>query len=284
MNICVVGLGRMGRGIAINLANKGHVVKGFDVAKEVYSRLPSNVVGVDDVRSCVSEADYIILALPTGKESAQVLREISGAVRGVVVDTTTLDLDELSSVLGVVRASGIKYLSARLERGPRDAEAGNLVIYVGGDEALFNEARPVLSQMGTPVYVGTHEQATVIKLVSNIILTANTVILAEVSVLLRRLGMDPDVIVKILSMGGSDSAQLRTRLPWMLRGNYPESFSIRLARDVIDKALKYAQVNGIEMPITTLINGLLRIAESEGLGLRDFSEIAGLFRRMNELK
>ena len=284
MRICVVGLGRMGRGMAINLANKGHEVYGYDVDQRAIeaARSTGKINVANDVKSCASNSDYVIFALPTGRESLEVLNNIGG-FRGIIMDTTTMGMGEVREVLKVVESRGLRYLSIRVERGPRDAEQGNLILYVGGDEGLYKESLGILNQLGTPIYVGSHEQVTALKLISNTILTANTIILAEVSAVIRRMGIDPDLVVKALSMGGADSAQLRTRLPWMLKGNYPESFSIRLARDVIDKALEYAQSMGIQLPITTLIDELLRIAEAAGYGSRDFSEIAEMLK-VNERK
>ncbi len=279
MRICVIGLGRMGRGIAVNLARRGHEVSGFDVDPNAAGKLSgSGVAVVNDMVKCTDGADYVVIAVPTGRESFNVINSIAGVVKGIILDTTTMSLSELNNILNAVKERGLRYLSVRLEKGPREAERGELVLYVGGDEGLFKEANSILSQIGTPIYVGNHEQATALKLVSNVILTANAVILAEVSALIRKLGMDPDTVVKALSMGGSDSAQLRARLPWMLKGNYGESFSLRLARDVIDKALEYAQSMGIQLPITTLIDELLRIAEAAGYGSRDFSEIAEMLK------
>ncbi|WP_291766879.1 NAD(P)-dependent oxidoreductase [Caldivirga sp. UBA161] len=284
MRVCIIGLGRMGRGIAVNLSRRGHEVLGFDVDPNTASKLSgSNVVVVNNMVKCVDGADYVVIAVPTGKESYNVVNSIAGAAKGVILDTTTMSLSELNSILKIVGERGLRYLSVRLEKGPREAERGELVLYVGGDEGLFKESSNILGQIGTPIYVGNHEQATALKLISNVILTANTVILAEVSSLIRKLGMDPDTVVKALSMGGSDSAQLRARLPWMLKGNYGESFSLKLARDVIDKALEYAQSMDIQLPIITLIDELLRIAEAAGYGSRDFSEIAEILK-VNERK
>ena len=279
MRVCVIGLGRMGRGIAVNLSRRGHVVQGFDVDPNAAGRLSGTGVKVtSDTTQCVEGADYVILALPTGRESLEVIRGIVNVAKGVILDTTTMSVSELRDVMQVVNEHRLKYLSVRLEKGPREAERGELVLYVGGDKALFDASMEVLSQIGTPIYIGSHEQATALKLISNVILTANAVILAEVSALIRKLGIDPDSVVKALSMGGSDSAQLRARLPWMLKGSYGESFSIKLARDVIDKALEYAQSTGVQLPLTTLINELLRLAEASGYGSRDFSEIAEMLK------
>ncbi|WP_243665658.1 NAD(P)-binding domain-containing protein [Vulcanisaeta sp. JCM 16159] len=139
MRVCIIGLGRMGRGMAVNLVNKGHVVYGYDVNKSIYAALNNvGVKTVDSVRQC-GDTDYVVLALPTGRESAQVLSELS--TNAVVIDTTTMSITELTQVLSIVRNKGFKYVTARLEGGPKQAESGSLVLFVGGDEQLYSNPR-----------------------------------------------------------------------------------------------------------------------------------------------
>ncbi|WP_054849492.1 NAD(P)-binding domain-containing protein [Vulcanisaeta sp. JCM 14467] len=71
MRVCVIGLGRMGRGMAINLVSKGNIIYGYDVNKAVYAMVRgAGVKSVDSIGQC-GNSDYVILALPTGKESAR---------------------------------------------------------------------------------------------------------------------------------------------------------------------------------------------------------------------
>ncbi len=279
MRACIIGLGRMGRGgIAINLVNRGgYVVYGYDVNKSVYMTLSNaGVKTVDSVEQC-SDADYVILALPTGKESTQVLGELG--TNAVVIDTTTMSLTELEQVLSIVRKSGFRYITARLEGGPKQAESGSLVMFIGGDEQLYKQSEEFLRQLGTPpIYIGTHEQATLLKLISTSIIIANTMILAELSPLMKDVGLDTNTLVKALSMSGADSAQLRTRLPWILSGNYPESFSIDLAKYVVDETIKHSMSKGRSLPIMSMIDKLLEITKNEGKGKMDFSEVAEMLK------
>ncbi len=276
MRVCVIGLGRMGRGMAINLVNRGNVVYGYDVNKSIYTALSgTGVITVDSIGQC-GGMDYVILALPTGRESAQVLGELS--TNAVIVDTTTMGIPELDQVLSIVGNKGLKYITARLEGGPRQAEAGTLVMFVGGDKQLYGQVEEFLRQLGTPIYIGTHAQATLLKLISTSIIIANTMILAELAPLMREVGLDTDTLVKALSMSGGDSAQLRTRLPWIMNSNYPESFSIDLARYVLDELIRHSMGEGRPLPIMSIIDKLLEIASSVGRGRQDFSEAAEVLK------
>ncbi|MGC9153960.1 MAG: NAD(P)-dependent oxidoreductase, partial [Vulcanisaeta sp.] len=173
----------------------------------------------------------------------------------------------------------LKYITARLEGGPKQAESGSLVLFIGGDEQLYRQSEELLRQLGTPIYIGTHEQATLLKLISTSIIIANTMILAELAPLIKDIGLDTNTLIKALSMSGADSAQLRTRLPWILNGNYPESFSIDLAKYVIDETIKYSMSKDRPLPMMSVIDKMLEIAKNEGRGKGDFSETAEILKK-----
>ncbi|MEZ0248892.1 MAG: NAD(P)-dependent oxidoreductase [Thermoproteus sp.] len=275
MRISVIGLGRMGAGMAKNLARRGHVVTGYDISKEAVA---SAGVAPCELKACF-DADYVILALPTGREVLEVLKA-AGPTRAMVIDTTTQSLSELKAVLDA--AGGVKYLTCRVERGPREAEEGRLVLYVGGPRELFEEARGLLAELGEPLYVGTHEQATVLKLVSTAILAANTAVLAEAAEILRRYGFDPDAAVALLSKGGAASAQLASRMPAMLRGQFAVGFSAGQADAVLRRLLELAGGLGLEaLPLLTETREVLRSALAAGIGLKDLSELVLYIRSIN---
>ncbi|MCG2880816.1 MAG: NAD(P)-dependent oxidoreductase, partial [Vulcanisaeta sp.] len=272
MKFCVIGLGRMGRGIAINLLGKGHVVYGYDVDKSTYPPLINlGLRALDDLTECPNDAEYVVLALPTGNEVLNVIERLR--VKSVILDTTTMGIDELGMVLNIVNRERLNYLTVRLEGGPKQAESGTLVMFVGGDEELYRRSEEALKQLGTPIYVGSHEQATLLKLITTSIIIANTAILAELVPLIKELNLNNDTLMKALTMSGADSAQLRTRLPWMLSSNYPESFSIKLAKYVIDQTIKYAINKNKASPLLSIVSKILEITDKAGLGKRDFSEM-----------
>lgn len=275
MRVSVIGLGRMGRGIARNLAKRGHEVRGFDVSEEAVKASGVASCGLAD---CF-DSDYVVLALPTGREVLDVLRK-APSTNAVVVDTTTQSLSELKAVLEAAR--GIKYLTCRVERGPREAEEGKLVLYVGGPRELYERARGFLAELGEPLYVGTHEQATVLKLVSTSLLVANVAALAEAAEILRRFGMDPDQAVSLLSKGGAASAQLTARMPAMLKAQFQTGFSARQAEVVLRQTLELAEGLGVEvLPLLGKVREILRHASTSQVGLNDISELVLYVRSLN---
>jgi len=274
----VVGLGRMGRGIVKNLVKKGYSVLGYDVSPRPYELLADVTsfrrAALPDAR----EADYVLLTLPTAHELLGVLGEMTGS-KGVIVNMTTVGLDDAKAAASKAASINVRYLTAMMEGGPANAETGALTLYVGGPVEVYNSSLAFLRDVGNPIYVGSHEAAIAIKLLSTAILLANTAILAEISQALLRLGLEPDLLVKALSSGGADSAQLRSRLPIMLSGLYKDVFSVDLGVYVLEEAIKAARALGSDyMPLLSHVVELLRAARGLGLGSHDIAEIAELYK------
>ncbi|MFP3286557.1 MAG: NAD(P)-dependent oxidoreductase [Acidilobus sp.] len=276
--VFVVGLGRMGRGIVKNLVKKGYSVLGYDVSPRPYELLADVTsfrrAALPDAR----EADYVLLTLPTAHELLGVLGEMTGS-KGVIVNMTTVGLDDAKAAASKAASINVRYLTAMMEGGPANAETGALTLYVGGPVEVYNSSLAFLRDVGNPIYVGSHDAAIAIKLLSTAILLANTAILAEISQALLRLGLEPDLLVKALSSGGADSAQLRSRLPIMLSGLYKDVFSVDLGVYVLEEAIKAARALGSDyMPLLSHVVELLRAARGLGLGSHDIAEIAELYK------
>ncbi|MGC9071998.1 MAG: NAD(P)-dependent oxidoreductase [Acidilobus sp.] len=277
-SVFVVGLGRMGKGIVKNLTKKGYAVLGYDVYPGAYRQL-EGVPGFTPLRS-LSEAltsDYVFLLLPTSRELIPTLEQLSGA-HGVVINMSTIGLEDAR-----VAASKApqRYLTAMIEGGPANAEAGTMTLYVGGSRDVYDASQQVLKDMGTPIYLGTHEAATAMKLFSTAILLANVAILAELSHALSALGLDSDLVIKALSSGGADSAQLRARLPIMLSRSYRDLFSAELGSYVLREAISAARsLSSPYSPLLSAVGELLEAARSLGLGQHDVSELAELYRAL----
>jgi len=274
----VIGLGRMGRGIVKNLVKKGYSVLGYDVSPRSYELLADITGFKPAVLPEAREADYVLVTLPTARELLGVLDEITGS-KGVIINMTTVGLDDAKAAASKAASMNLRYLTAMMEGGPANAETGTLTLYVGGPMEVYNSSLAFLRDVGNPIYVGSHEAATAIKLLSTAILLANTAILAEASQALLRLGLEPDLLVKALSSGGADSAQLRSRLPMMLSGLYKDVFSVDLGVYVLEEAIKAARALGSDYtPLLSQVVELLRAARGLGLGSHDVAEVAEVYK------
>ncbi|MCY0850967.1 NAD(P)-dependent oxidoreductase [Sulfuracidifex metallicus] len=277
--IGIVGLGRMGSGMCNNLSKKGYQVLGYDVNPDSYSRCHAIPV---EISQMAEQADVIILSLPTGAEVKQALEKLKG-FKGTIVDTTTLSVDETLQILDQISFC-LDYFTCRLERGPREANEGTLALYCGGDRQTYEKLSPLLSDLGEHVYLGSHVQATMVKLLGNIIGTVMVVLNGEISSIMRSIGLDPELAARALSMGGANNAQL-FRLVWQVRGEHQESFSLDLAQHVVEMAIESSKRYGVKyLPLTELANGLMITAKSLGFGKKDVSEVSKLMDLINSTR
>ena len=280
--VAVIGLGRMGRGIAKRLLARSHEVYGYDVAPKAYEQLQGapGFHRLSNPSEAVGESDYVLLVLPDGASVMNTLVFLKD-YNGVVVNMTTVGLSEQARIESMARDLRINILSAMIEGGPANAEAGTLVFYVGGPRELYERSAGLLSDMGSHVYLGDHRTAVAMKLLSTLILMSNTVVLAEAAQALRSLGLDAETVVKALSMGGADSAQLRSRLPLMLSGQYKDLFSIDLAVYVAKEAVNaIKELGGTITPVLSEVVEVLSAARKLGLGAHDIAEVFEMYRRL----
>ncbi len=284
VSVCIIGLGRMGSGMCNNLTRKGYRVYGFDANKNAYSKCQSSLfTPTDSSALCASSADVVILSLPTGIEVSDTLSKLPGGLRSLIIDTTTLGMDELMKILGIVKERNLRYLTCRLERGPKEANEGRLALFCGGDKGDYDSMLNLLNDLGEPLFVGDHAQATMLKLISNMIGTTIVVLNAELAEVIRIAKIDPEIAVRALSMGGANNAQL-FRLVWQVKKSHEESFSLELAQHVvqmgIDSSKKYYNI--ISLPLVELANNVMIIAKSLGFGAKDVSEVSKLLDIINK--
>lgn len=281
MKVGIAGLGRMGKGMANTLLRNGVEVCGYDInlkSIEKFMKVKSFTTAekVSDLYIC----DFVILSLPTGTDVVNIIEHYDG--RAIILDTTTISLKELQKIKTTLGKNETNYLTCKLERGPKEANEGKLAIFVGGNRQLYEKSDKIIGILGEHIFIGTHEQATMLKLISNMVGTAIVDIFGEISVLIRKLKIDPASASKALSMGGASSVSQMFRLDWQARNDFGESFSLQLAQHVIDMALESARNAGVsDMPVIEQNNLMMKLAMKMGIGKQDVSEISKMYWDLN---
>lgn len=287
MKVSVIGLGKMGHSITLNLLKKKVVIVGFDLNNDIFNQFKtySNFSRARKVEECFVEQDFVLLSLPTGKEVYETIQSVPNeSYESLILDTTTEGLKESRSIVSLAEKKNLKYLTCRIDRNPVEAENGNLAIYVGGDKDLFAHAENLLNLMGEYIYVGNHDQSTLLKLSGNMIGNANNLSLAEITPALLKTGINTEILLKALSMGGAYSSEMEYRLKGMLTNNIRSSFSLKNAQHVIQSAIDSFRDFGIEeLPTTKLRNTLMKAAITKNIGETDSSEIVKLFQELNKI-
>ncbi|KAF7359383.1 NAD dependent epimerase dehydratase family protein [Mycena sanguinolenta] len=205
-----VGLGRMGSEMAYNLFSKQFAKKPDSHFVNFTAAFPgSNIEIVATPEEATLASEWIITMLPS---SAQVQTVYSGAIiptlrslpadlarKTFCIDSTTLDVDVSRKVAEDVIAIGASMVDAPVSGGVTGAKAGTLAFLVGGTEASFQAAHPVLSMMGQRiVHCGPAGAGLGAKICNNLILGVQQIVVAEAMILGQKLGLDPAVLSSVI--------------------------------------------------------------------------------------
>ncbi|WP_058643050.1 NAD(P)-dependent oxidoreductase, partial [Pseudacidovorax intermedius] len=178
--IGVIGLGNMGRGMALTLQRKGFDVIGTDAAPATRAALAGEgLTVVDTVQQVAARADLLVLSLPTAAIVAQVVAGPGGLLDVprdglLVVDTSTSHPDTTRRLAGQLEAAGMSLIDAPVSGGPRGALAGTMTMVIGGSEADVARAMMVLQAMSAKrVHVGPVGAGHVAKIANNLLCAAH---------------------------------------------------------------------------------------------------------------
>ncbi|HEX7928977.1 MAG TPA: NAD(P)-dependent oxidoreductase [bacterium] len=271
-----IGTGVMGEPMCRNLAQKsGATVLAYDARKEPLQRLAeAGVKTAASVADIVTQAQVIFLCLPGEPQVREVFQGPQGILAHVRAGQTLVDMStsppklakELAEKLA---AKGVAFADAPVARTREAAQTGTLSIMVGGDNAVVERIRPYLACMGSDVtHCGPVGAGEVVKLINNMIVCQNVVILAGALALGERSGIDGKLLLDTLSKGSSDSFAMRNHgMKSLLPQTYPErAFSVEYMLKDLGYALDVAKQVGLKLKSAELAQSLYRRTVDAGHG------------------
>ena len=286
-NISVIGLGLMGTPIATLLMKAGYQVTGFDIVKKRMTDLVS--LGLKAVHSpgeAAQGADLVLLSLPNWKAVLEAVEGkggiLEGARRGqIVVDTSTSPPWE-SKVLGARLArKGIEWMDIPISGSSAQARVGNMVFMAGGKRAVFEKVRPVLDRIGKKtVYAGKSGSGATLKLAVNHTLFLNQAAAIEGLVLGLKAGLNPDVLLEVITSGAASSDLLLARGKDMLRGDFSPKGPVGLAVKDVALSLETAKQLGVVLPVGALYQQFLLKAHYNGWDREDATAVMKIYQQM----
>lgn len=274
--VLVIGVGRMGGGIARNLVRHGAFdVVVFDRSDEAVRRcVDAGASAAASVVDAARDVDLVVSSLPMPSDVIGVLAEIAPHLQSqtLVMDTSTIDPATARQVATLIGQH--RFVSCLLGKGPSQAESGEVPLFVGGDGAALDALGPVFQCIGQRVHrLGSIEAATAFKLVSNLIGMANLAALAEGYALCRDAGVDDADFEAALRDTGAWSYQAEVRLPWMIANDLDARFAVTLALKDLALAVDMAARRGLPTPVGAAAMSQLAAATAHGLGDLDAAAV-----------
>ena len=286
-NIAVIGLGLMGTPIASLLMKAGFQVRGFDIIqKQVSSLVRLGLKPARSAKEAVIGADLIILSLPNWKAVQDAVEGkdgiLSAARKGqIIMDTSTSPPWESKALGRRLATKGVEWMDAPISGSSAQARVGNMVFMVGGKKAVFEKIKPVLERIGKKtVYVGKSGDGATMKLVINHTLYLNQAAAIEGLVLGLKAGLDPDILLEVITSGAASSDLLLARGKDMLKGNFSPKGPVVLANKDLALSLETARQLGVVLPLGALYQQLLLKAHYNGWDREDATVVMRIYQEL----
>ena len=227
-----IGLGNMGSAAARNVQRAGHELFVHDIRREAGHRLEEHgATWCDSPRQMIDQVDVVMSMVFGPKEIEQVVRGADGLLAGDVRGRTWIDLTTSSpglmrSLAAEVRAAGGYPVDAPVTGSIDSCIRGDMILFVGGDDADVERVRSVLDAVGVVRRVGGYGNGYVAKLVNNQLWFVHAAAIGEAMVAAKVAGLDPDVWWAAMKGGAADSFVMQHDVPSILAGHYDPSFQI----------------------------------------------------------
>jgi len=260
MDIAFIGMGIMGKPMAINLKNAGHTVYVHGRRPETMTPpLQAGCAGCASIAEAAAQADIIIIMVSDTADVEQVLFDDKGVIHGaqpgsVVVDMSTISPTATRHMARKLRDHGIEMLDAPVSGGEVGAINATLSIMVGGKPEVFERVKPVFEAMGKNiVLVGDNGAGQVAKACNQIVVAVTIEAVAEALTFARKNDVDPAKVREALMGGFAGSRILEVHGKRMLDNDYTPGFKTRLHQKDINIVMQTAKELGLALPGAALV-------------------------------
>ena len=279
--LAFIGLGVMGYPMAGHLANSGHNVvvfnRTFDKAEKWSKEYPGRVAKT--AAEAAQSSDVVFICVGNDQDVEMLLKSEQGvlavlAPKGIVVDHTTTSATLAVTMHEELKKIGCSYLDAPVSGGELGAQKGMLTIMSGGSERVYKSVEPLMSTYAQhSEYMGPPGYGQLTKMVNQICLAGLIQGLSEGLYFAHSLGLNSKQIIEVISKGAAQSWQMDNRHQTMINDDYEHGFAVDWMRKDLRYALDEAQKNGINLPITKIVDQFYEEIQTIGGGRWDTSSL-----------
>ena len=284
MKLAFLGLGVMGFPMAGHLARAGHDMT-------VYNRSAAKAqqwVATHGGRSAATpaqaakDAQIVMMCVGNDDDVRAVAMGADGALAGMskgstLVDHTTASAEVAREVFDAAKSRGVAFLDAPVSGGQAGAENGKLTVMVGGDAAVFASAQDVLATYARAVtLMGGPGAGQLTKMVNQICIAGLVEALSEGVHFAMKAGLDPQLVLDVISKGAAQSWQMENRGKTMVADKFDFGFAVDWMRKDLSICLAEARRNGAMLPVSALVDQLYAQVQARGGGRWDTSSLIRL--------
>ena len=278
-----IGLGRMGKSMALNLARKDFELSVFDIDADPMQAFTefNKCRQASSANDAVKDVEIAITVLPGPPEleatvlsSGSILENLPAGA--ILMDQSTVLPETSDRMAAQTKAHGCHFVDAPIGRLASHADVGESLFMVGAEDAIFERVKPALEAMGTTVlHCGKPGTGTRSKLVNNFLAIASCQLNAECMALIKGLGLDLETSLNVIHGTSATNGQLKMNYATkVFTGDIVPGFAIDLAHKDMSLIIESANKGQIPMPMAAAARESMSQARAAGWGGKDFSGLA----------
>jgi 3-hydroxyisobutyrate dehydrogenase-like beta-hydroxyacid dehydrogenase len=289
MNLGFIGLGAMGQLIVPRLMAAGHTVTGWNRSRKKADTLIAQGMGWADTPRAVAAQSEIVFSIVTDAKAVRACAlgpdgVLAGIKRGgIYIDMSTIEPEESRAVAAEFEKAGAVMLDGPLSGSPVTVKAGQASVMIGGDEAAFERARPVLLAIGPKVMrIGASGLACQMKIAVNLLLMVEVIAFGEAVALAEKGGVTRETAVDAILKSVAASPVIGYRGPFILDGKMPEVplADVTLQQKDMMLALNLGRRLGSPVPLAAAANEMMNACRGLGIDGNDFVVAHRVYRRL----
>jgi 3-hydroxyisobutyrate dehydrogenase len=272
-SVAFLGLGVMGYPMAGHLRNRGgHDVTVYNRTRVKAERWVAEYGGTlaATPAQAASGKDFVFCCVGNDDDLRQVASGPDGALGAmtqgaIFIDNTTASAEVARELAAQAAARGCAFLDAPVSGGQSGAENGVLTVMVGGDQAAFESAKPVIESYARMVgLMGPAGAGQLTKMINQICIAGMVQGLAEGIHFGKKAGLDIEKVIAVISKGAAGSWQMENRHKTMNEGRYDFGFAVDWMRKDLGICLAEADLNGARLPVTALVDQFYKDVQAMG--------------------
>ncbi len=290
MNVGFIGLGIMGRPMALNLAKAGFSLKAYNRTRSRAEEVQGPSIQIVESPAEVAADSEVIIVIVTDSDAVrEVIAGPDGILSGIRPGTIVIDMSTIAPAVERELAEALEsreavLIDAPVSGGDVGAQKGTLAIMAGGPREAFDKVAPVLEAMGkTITYCGPVGNGQLTKLCNQILVSINLLAVSEAISFARRNDLNPKVMIEAIQGGAAGSWQLSNLGPRIADHDFAPGFMIDLMQKDLKLVLQAADRSFATLPAASLVHQLFNSAQARNLGREGTQALAQIVDQLNQL-
>ena len=291
-----IGLGTMGKWMALNMMKAGFPLRVYDIDPAAVQFLAGQgATAAKSPADVAAEVNWLFMSLPDTEVVEKAIFGENGVTQGakrglVLVDLSTISYIPTLEIHRKLKERGILFADAPVSGMGARAKEGKLTVMFGGDERLFQTLRPAFDAIGNQiVYMGAVGSGQLTKLINQLLFNISCAGLAEVLPMAVKLGLDPEKVAQVVTTGTGRSFAADFFVPLTLENRFDEGYPVKSAYKDMISAAEISAHKGIPLPVVNATAVTFQMAMAEGFGdlskgglIRVFEKLLGTEFRKNK--